>query len=176
MDLGLLALRLVVGLGFAAHGSQKLFGAFGGRGIDGTAEFFEKLGLRPGQAQAWFAGTTELCGGLAIAFGFVTPFAAAGLIAVMTAAVLTVHGKNGFFITEQGYEYNLVLIAVMFALAGIGAGEWSLDSAMGLALAGAGWAFGALAAGLFGGLGAVGIGRLARRERGTPRHGHPTPA
>jgi putative oxidoreductase len=154
MELALLGLRLVVGLGFAAHGAQKLFGSFGGHGLEGTAGFFEQIGLRPGALHARAAGTTEFLGGLLIAFGLVTPFAAAALIAVMIAAVLTVHVKNGFFNADQGYEYNLTLIAVLFVLAAIGAGEWSLDYALDLELASTGWALGALGVGLLGGHGA----------------------
>jgi putative oxidoreductase len=177
MNLALLGLRLAVGLGFAAHGSQKLFGAFGGHGIEGTSGFFEQIGLKPGKVHAWFAGGLELLGGLGIALGLLTPFAAAGLIAVMTAAVLTVHAKNGFFNTEQGYEYNVVLAAAVFALAGIGAGQWSLDNALGLDVAGTGWALAALGAGLIGGIGAVASGRLAaKRDARAPGRGHPTPA
>ena len=171
MDLALLVLRLVVGLGFAAHGAQKLFGAFGGAGIDGTARGFEQLGLRPGRLHAVGAGTAEFAGGLLIALGLVTPFAAAMLIAVMTSAVLTVHARNGFFNTNNGFEYNLALVAVAFALAGIGAGRWSLDHVLGLDLRGTGWALGALAIGVLGGLGAVLSGRLAasrRADRGQP--------
>jgi putative oxidoreductase len=160
MELGLLILRLVVGLGVAAHGAQKLFGAFGGHGVDGTAAFFESVGLRPGKQHAWAAGTAEFGGGLLIALGLVTPFAAAALIGVMTAAVLAVNFRNGFFNTGNGYEYNLVLAAAVFALAGIGAGDWSLDGALGLDLAGTRWALAALGAGLLGGLGAVLSGRL----------------
>lgn len=174
MELALLALRVVVGLGFAAHGAQKLFGAFGGGGIDGTAGFFDGVGLRPAKFHAWAAGIAEFAGGLLIALGLVTPFAAAALIAVMVAAIITVHLSNGFFNTNGGYEYNLVLIAVMFALAGIGAGEWSLDNALGLDIAGTGWALGALAAGLLGGLGAVAVGRASGRRTVGP--GEPSTA
>src|SRR5436190_16277384 len=175
MDLALLALRLVVGLTFSAHGAQKVFGAFGGHGIEGTAGFFEQIGLRPGKLHAWVAGAAELFGGLAIALGLVTPIAAAALIGVMTAAVLTVHLKNGFFVANQGYEFNLALAAALFALAGIGAGSWSLDNALNIDLTGTGWALGALGAGILGGIGAVVSGRLVgtREARG---HGHPTPA
>lgn len=171
MELGLLVLRLVVGLGFAAHGAQKLFGVFGGHGIRGTAGFFEGMGLRPGKLHAWAAGSAEFGGGLLIAAGLLTPFAAAALIAVMAAAVVTVHLPNGFFVANTGYEYNLVLAAVVFALAGIGAGDWSLDTAFGLDLAGTGWALGALGAGVAGGLGAVFSGRLVSEHR----HGHGQP-
>jgi putative oxidoreductase len=160
VEIALLVLRLVVGLGFAAHGAQKLFGAFGGHGIEGTAGVFEQLGLRPGKHHAWTAGSAEFAGGLLIALGLLTPFAAAALIAVMTAAVLTVHLPNGFFNPDNGYEYNLVLVAVVFALAGIGAGDWSLDNALGLDLAGTVWALAAAGVGVLGGLGAVFTGRL----------------
>jgi putative oxidoreductase len=161
MEIALLGLRIVVGLAFAAHGAQKLFGAFGGDGIGGTARSFERIGLRPGKLQAWMAGTTELVGGSLIALGLVTPFAATALIAVMTAAALTVGLPNGFFVTNNCYEYNLVVAAALFALAGIGAGGWSLDSAVGIELTGTLPALGALGAGVLGGLGAVLSGRLA---------------
>jgi putative oxidoreductase len=167
MELALLALRLVVGLGFAAHGAQKLFGAFGGHGLDGTAAGFEQIGLRPGKLHARVAGSAELFGGLLIALGLLTPLAAAALIGVMTAAVITVHLPKGFFNANGGYEYNLVLVAALFALAGVGAGEWSLDRGLDLDLASTGWALGALGVGVLGGLGAIFSGRLApRRERG----------
>ena len=170
MELALVGLRLVVGLGFAAHGAQKLFGSFGGHGLEGTAGFFEQIGLRPGALHARAAGTAEFLGGLLIAVGLLTPFAAAALIAVMTAAVLTVHVKNGFFNTNQGYEYNLTLVAALFALAAIGSGEWSLDYALDLELAGTGWALAALGVGLLGGLGAVFGGRIAGRAETGPGH------
>jgi putative oxidoreductase len=172
MNLALLVLRLVVGLGFAAHGAQKLFGAFGGGGIAETGGFFEQVGLRPGRFHALIAGASELAGGLLIAVGLVTPLAAAALIGVMTAAVLTVHAANGFFATKNGFEYPLTLAAVVFALAGVGAGEWSLDHALGLSLASTGWALAALAVGVLGGLGAVVVGRLAAARGADHGHAH----
>jgi putative oxidoreductase len=164
MNLALLILRLVVGLGFAAHGAQKLFGSFGGGGIAGTAGFFEQVGLRPGKLHALAAGTSEFAGGLLIALGLLTPLAAAALIGVMTAAVLTVHARNGFFNASNGYEYNLTLAAAAFTLAGVGAGHWSLDHALGVDLTSTGWALAALAAGILGGLGAVASGRLTSQR------------
>jgi putative oxidoreductase len=160
MEIALLGLRIVVGLAFAAHGSQKLFGAFGGAGIAGTARSFARIGLRPGKLHAWAAGTTEFLGGFLIALGLVTPLAAAALIAVMVAATLTVTLPNGFFVEGNGYEYNLVLAATLFALAGVGPGNWSLDGAVGIDLTGTLWAVGVLGAGVLGGLGAVLSGRL----------------
>jgi putative oxidoreductase len=174
VELALLVLRLVVGLTFAAHGAQKLFGAFGGHGIAGTAGFFEQVGLRPGRVHAWVGGAAEFLGGLLLALGLLTPFAAAVLIGVMTAAVLTVHLPNGFFNGQNGYEFNLVLVAAAFALAGIGAGGWSLDAALDLDLAGAGWALAALVVGLLGGLGAVLTGRLAGKPSANPGQPHAT--
>jgi putative oxidoreductase len=161
MELGLLVLRVVVGLLFAGHGAQKLFGAFGGGGLEGTTQMFDKIGLRPGGLHSRAAGTAEFMGGLLIALGLFTPFAAAALIAVMTAAVIKVHAPNGIWNTNKGYEYNLVLASVMFALAAIGAGAWSLDNAFGFDLHGVGWALGALAVGLVGGVGAVLSGRTS---------------
>jgi putative oxidoreductase len=161
MDLAVLVLRLVVGLLFAAHGAQKLFGVLGGGGLEGTAGMFDNIGLRPGWLQARAAGTAELVGGLLIALGLFTPFAAAALIAVMVAAIVTVHAPNGIWNTNQGYEFNLVLIAAVFALAGIGAGAWSLDNALGFDLHGTIWAIAALAAGIIGGIGTVISGSIS---------------
>jgi putative oxidoreductase len=159
MDLALLVLRVVVGLLFAGHGAQKLFGAFGGGGLEGTAGMFDNIGLRPGWLHARAAGTAEFAGGLLLAIGLFTPFAAGVLIAVMMAAVITVHAPNGIWNTQQGYEFNLVMAAVVFALAGAGAGSWSLDHAFGFDLNGAAWAIGALVVGVIGGFGAVLSGR-----------------
>ena len=97
MSLGLLILRLVVGLSLAAHGTQKLFGWFGGYGLKGTGQFLEQLGFRPGRLQALQAGLAETLGGLFLAAGFLTPAAAAAVVAVMLVAAVSVHLKNGFF-------------------------------------------------------------------------------
>jgi putative oxidoreductase len=171
MDLALFALRLVVGLLFVGHGAQKLFGAFGGTGIDATTATFERIGLGPARLHAIAAGCAELGGGLLLALGLVTPLAAAAIIAVMVTAIITVHVRNGLWNTEKGFEYNLVLIAAAFALVGAGPGAWSIDNALGLALSGTGWALAALAAGLIGSIGTVLIGRgweHGPRERGRP--------
>ncbi len=169
MDLALFALHVIVGLTLAAHGAQKLFGAFGGSGLEATGRSFEKMGLRPGRVHAAFAGGGEFFGGVALALGLLLPFAATIAIAVMVAAILKVHLRNGFFVTNGGFEYNLVLIVTFFALAGAGGGSWSLDAALGLDLTGAGWALAALAVGIAGGAGAVFFGsRHGARHR---RHG-----
>jgi putative oxidoreductase len=166
MNFALLVLRTVIGLLFIGHGTQKLYGWFGGHGPHGTASMFEKLGLRPGERHARAAGVTEAVGGALLILGLLTPAAAAMLIAVMVTAIWTVHGPKGPWITDGGYEYNIVLIAAAFAIAAFDAGSWSLDNAFGLSLTGAGWAIAALAAGVAGGAGAVWSGRAtAQRER-----------
>jgi putative oxidoreductase len=166
MELGLLAIRVVIGLLFVGHGTQKLFGWFGGHGLHGTGGFFDSIGMRPGKQHAFIAGLAEAGGGLLFALGLLTPLAAAALIAVMVVAIATVHATNGVWVTNNGYEYNLVLATVAFGVAAIGAGDWSLDSALGLDIAGTGWGLAALGAGLLGALGAIGSGRLAPRHAG----------
>jgi putative oxidoreductase len=179
MELGLLVIRVIVGLLFVGHGTQKLFGWFGGHGLAGTGGFFDSLDMRPGKQHAFLAGVAETGGGLLLALGLLTPLASAALIAVMAVAIVTVHGKNGLWVTSNGFEYNLVLAAVAFAVASIGAGNWSLDNALGLDIAGAGWGLAALAAGLLGALGAIASGRLvSRHARGgaQPTANQPTAA
>jgi putative oxidoreductase len=161
MDLALFALHFIVGALFFAHGAQKLFGWFGGYGIGGTAGFMDSLGMRPARLHAVAAGLAETVGGVLLALGLFTPIGAAMVIAVMVTAIITVHGTKGFFTQDGGYEFNLLLIAVAFALAGVGPGAWSLDNAIGISWTGTGWALVALGAGLLGGIGAVVQGRLA---------------
>lgn len=168
MELGLLALRMVVGGLFAGHGAQKLFGWFGGHGPDGTGQFFESIGLRPGRRLALLAGGAELTGGLLLALGLVVPAAAALLSAVMVVAIWTVHRANGPWVTDGGWEYNAVLLAVAFALTAVGAGNWSLDGVLGVNVSGAAWAVGELAAGVAGAaIGVVLSRRTTRRTSGT---------
>ena len=151
MALGLLVLRLVVGLTMAAHGAQKLFGWFGGYGLAGTGGFLEQLGFVPGRRHALFAGLAELSGGLLLALGLATPLAATLIISVMFVAVATVHFKHGFFNHNQGFEYNLTIAAAVLSIAIMGAGPVSLDAALHLADSGPVWGFGALLAGVIGG-------------------------
>jgi putative oxidoreductase len=150
MKLGLTFLRVVVGALFFGHGTQKLFGWFGGHGIEGTAGFFESLGLKPGRKHATAAGAAEAGGGALLAAGFLTPVAAASLIGVMSTAIQKVHLKNGPWVTNGGYEYNLALIAVMVTLADVGPGDLSLDHALGLEVKGPLVALLAIAAGVGG--------------------------
>ena len=132
IGVGLLVLRLVLGVIFIGHGAQKLFGSFGGPGLKGTAGFFEQLGLKPPYLMAVLAGLAEVVGGILVILGFLTPLATLALIVVMIVAVLTVHLKNGFFVTNGGYEFNLALAGMALTLLIVGAGAYSLDSALGI--------------------------------------------
>src|SRR5436305_46256 len=136
MKLGLTMVRGVIGGLFVGHGTQKLFGWFGGHGPEATGQFFESLGLRPGERHARAAGAAEAGGGALLAAGLFTPAAAAALIGTMTTAIRKVHLKNGPWVTNSGYEYNLVLIAALFALADLGPGDLSLDHALGIEVKG----------------------------------------
>jgi putative oxidoreductase len=153
MKIGRLLLRLVVGGLFVGHGTQKLFGWFGGQGLDATAQGFEQLGMRPGRRNAIAAGGAETGGGALLAVGLATPLASSVLIATMMTAIYRVHAKNGPWATNGGYEYNLVLIAAALALAEVGPGELSLDAALGRERSGSCWALGALGAGALGAIG-----------------------
>jgi len=120
MKIGRLLLRLMVGGFFFGHGTQKLFGWFGGNGLDATAQGFEHIGLRPGRPNAIAAGAAEAGGGALLATGIATPLAASVLTATMLTAIKTVHAKNGPWATNGGYEYNVVLIAAVLTLAEVG--------------------------------------------------------
>ncbi|MBX6352880.1 MAG: DoxX family protein [Thermoflavifilum sp.] len=126
MGYGLLVIRLIVGLTFAGHGTQKLFGWFGGHGLKGTGGWLESIGVKPGILMALVAGLAEFIGGLLFAAGLWLPVAAALIVITMLVAIFTVHGKNGYWITQNGFEYNLVLIAVAIGVALIGPGVYAL--------------------------------------------------
>ncbi|KKM11242.1 oxidoreductase [Clostridiales bacterium PH28_bin88] len=126
VDAGLLIIRLVFGLSFAGHGAQKLFGWFGGYGPKGTGGYFESIGIKPGVFMAVVAGLAELVGGLLLAAGVFVPIAAALIVLTMLVAIITVHGKNGYWITSNGFEFNLHLIAVAIGIALIGPGAYKL--------------------------------------------------
>jgi putative oxidoreductase len=159
MKLAPLLLRTTVGATFVVHGTQKLFGWFGGYGPDGTGEFFESLGLRPGRRQALAAGATEAGCGALLACGLATPAAASGLTAVMVTALRTAIWKDG--IKPATGEFEVLLAAVALALAEQGPGPWSLDAALGRERTGPGWALAALAAGTAGSTLAIAAGRRA---------------
>jgi putative oxidoreductase len=140
MDLGRTALRLVIGPLFVGHGTQKLFGWFGGHGLEGTGAFFEQLGLKPGKRHATGAGTAEAVGGALLTLGALTPLAAGLITGAMITAIRKVHASKGPWITDGGYEYNLTLIAVMAALTEVGPGRPSVDESVFPRLKGNGWA------------------------------------
>jgi putative oxidoreductase len=154
MKIGRLILRLAVGGFFVGHGTQKLFGWFGGHGPDATGQMFESLGLRPGKRHALAAGAAEAGGGAAIALGAATPLAASVLTSTMLTAINRVHLKNGPWSSNGGYEYNVVLIAAVLALAETGPGSPSVDSALGIERQGPKWALLALLGGIIGAVGA----------------------
>jgi putative oxidoreductase len=155
--------RITIGLLFVGHGTQKLFGWFGGSGPEGTGRFFEQVGLRPGRRSALAAGAAEAGGGLLFGLGAATPLAAAAVSGSMITAIKTVHWEKGIWTSAGGYEYNLVLLAAVFGLTENGPGAWSVDAALGRGRWGTGWAFAALGAGA---LGSAAVLASAQREAG----------
>lgn len=138
MNTGLLVLRLVLGLLLVGHGSQKLFGVFGGPGLAGTGGFFHSLGFRPGKPMAIVAGTSEVGAGALLALGLFTPLASAVVIGTLVVAG-SVHWTKGLWAQNGGYELSLIYITAAAALAFTGPGGYSLDNALGLdGLAGSG--------------------------------------
>ncbi|MFI8483184.1 DoxX family protein [Pseudomonas sp. NPDC078700] len=124
---GLTILRVIVGLTFAAHGSQKLFGWFGGPGLEGIGQWMESLGMTPGYLLALLAGSAEFFGGLALVIGLLVRPAGLVLAITMLVAIFSVHIGNGFFISANGFEYALALLAVSVAIMIEGAGKLSVD-------------------------------------------------
>jgi putative oxidoreductase len=127
---GPLALRIPVGIIFVAHGAQKLFGAFGGYGLEGTGQFMASLGLTPGYLMALLAGSAEFFGGLALLFGVLVRPAAAALAFAMLVAIFSVHIDKGLFMDKNGYEFALALLAASVSLLVSGAGRLSVDAAL----------------------------------------------
>ena len=130
MTLGTAAIRGVVGPLFVGHGAQKLWGKFGGHGLEGTGGYFEQLGLRPGRRHAKAAGVAELAGGALLTLGALTPVATTLISSTMITAIRKAHVKNGPWVTEGGFEYNAVLIAAMTAITDHGPGPLSVDAAL----------------------------------------------
>ena len=160
MDAGLLLVRMVLGLVMAAHGSQKLFGWFGGYGIAGTGGYFESLGFRPGRFFAAAAGATELTGGLLLALGLLGPLGPALIVSVMIVAIATVHWAHGLFAQNGGIEVPLLYTTAAIGVALIGNGAYSIDGLLQLS-----WSpsviWAALALGVLGGFGNLAIRKTA---------------
>lgn len=128
LDFGLLLIRFVIGVLFIGHGAQKLFGWFGGHGLKGTGGWLESIGIKPGVVMALFAGVAELIGGALFALGLFTPFAGILIAITMVVAIVKVHGPNGLWITQNGYEYTLTLLIVAIGVALIGPGQYAVDT------------------------------------------------
>lgn len=157
MRLGLAVLRVLIGGGFMAHGAQKLFGWFGGYGLEGTGKFFEEgLQLAPGKRNAAAAGLSEFGGGALVAAGIAMPVATTTLTGTMTTAVWKVHKEKGFFASDGGYELNALLVAALAVLTDEGPGALSLGRDDGY---GPFVTMLALAAGVAGGFAAMELGR-----------------
>jgi putative oxidoreductase len=133
-DLALLILRLVVGFTLAGHGAQKLFGWWGGSGMNGWAQVVEKLRIRPARPWAWVAALSEFGGGLLLALGLLSPLGSLAITGAMLVAIATVHWPKGFWVTRGGYEFNLTLIASAAAVAIAGPGAYSIDRVFGINL------------------------------------------
>jgi putative oxidoreductase len=159
MDAGRLIARLTIGGLFAGHGTQKLFGWFGGPGPEGTAEMMDNLEMRPGKRHATAAGLAETAGGALLALGALTPLAGTLLSATMFTAIRKVHFRNGLWNTERGYEYNAVLIAAVASLIECGPGSPSVDRLLGTELKGSKWAIASIAAGAAGSALAIEAGK-----------------
>jgi putative oxidoreductase len=147
MQVGRLAARAVIGGLFVGHGTQKLFGWFGGPGLEGTEGMMASLDMKPTKPNALAAGLSETVGGGLLVAGAATPLAAASLIGTMITAIRKVHQPNGPWVAQGGWEYNAVLIAALMALVDAGPGDVSVDAALGHDEWGPGWALGGLALG-----------------------------
>ena len=168
MQIGRFLARAVIGSLFIGHGAQKLFGSFGGPGVEGTTGMMESLDLRPARANAYAAGGAEAGGGALLVAGLATPLAAAALIGTMVTAVRKVHLPNGPWAANGGYEYNVALIAALVALAEDGPGDLSLDRLLGTERTGAAWGLAALVGGVAASVLAVELGRRGGTPAATP--------
>ena len=144
MDAGMLFLRFVIGGLMIGHGTQKLFGWFGGHGLRGTTGWLESMGYRPAKPLAVLTGAAEAGGGFLLATGFLTPLGAAAIAGVLFTAIVSVHWSKGLWNTNGGSELPLALATAALATAFVGSGRFSIDSALGFHVAGTAWGLGAL--------------------------------
>lgn len=161
VDLGMLLVRLALGLTLLIHGWNKVAGA---GGLAGTTRWFEGLGLRPAWLHARLAAATELGAGTLVALGLLSGLGAMAFVGLMTVAAFTDHRGKGYFVFKGGYEYTAFIAAVAVALAAIGPGAWSLDRVLNLRLYGGGWALAAFLGGCV-----AGGGLLASSYRPKPK-------
>jgi putative oxidoreductase len=159
MNIGRLTARVLIGGLFVGHGTQKLFGWFGGPGLEGTEAMMGSLDMRPTKPNAIAAGLSEAAGGALLVAGAATPLAASSLIGTMITAIRKVHQPHGIWAAQGGWEYNAVLIASLMALIDGGPGDVSVDAALGRDHWGPGWALGGLAAGALASTAAITLGR-----------------
>lgn len=168
MKIAFTSLRILIGALFIGHGTQKLFGWFGGNGLEATGEAFEGMGLRPGKETAALAGLSEAGGGALLATGLATPLAGAAITGTMVQAIQTVHASKGPWNSNGGWEFNSVIIAAVLTIVEQGPGPVSLDRAFGTERSGRAWMFAALAAGL---TGPTLAGTLLAKTRTNPQAG-----
>jgi putative oxidoreductase len=173
MNLGTVAIRGVIGPLFVGHGAQKLWGKFGGHGLEGTGGFFESLGLRPGVRHARNAGLAELTGGVLLTLGALTPLATTLISSTMITAIRKAHIDKGPWVTDGGWEYNAALIAAMTAIADQGPGRPSVDDALFPGLRGPFWALASLGAAAAGSY--IVTEQLNEAEAPGPREGASVP-
>ena len=164
MDIGRLAARIVIGGLFVGHGTQKLFGWFGGPGLQGTEQM-----MRPTRANAIAAGLSETAGGALLVAGAATPAAASSLIGTMITAIRKVHQPHGVWAAQGGWEYNAVLIAALVALVDAGPGDLSVDALLGRREWGPGWAIGGLSVGAAASAAAIALGRRGNGAAAAPQ-------
>ena len=169
MQIGRLAARAVIGGLFIGHGTQKLFGWFGGPGLSGTEQMMGALDMRPTRANAIAAGLSETAGGALLVLGAATPVAAASLIGTMATAIHKVHRPNGPWVAQGGWEYNAVLIAALTALIDAGPGDVSVDALAGRQEWGPAWALGGLALGGAAAAAAVALGQRSGSSQDATR-------
>jgi len=170
MASGRLILRATVGGLMCGHGLQKLNGSFGGPGLKGTEQTMRAIGMEPAKPQAWAAALSETVGGGLTAAGFLSPLGPAMITGTMAVAMKKVHLKNGLWLSKGGYEYNLMLIAAAFALAGEGPGLLSIDGLIRKQRSGPMWAIAQLALGL-----GVAAATMAVADRLAPKDGAVSP-